>query len=104
MFDLSNLARPVEWDCARCNIRDTTPPTVPNRFHSCSGLGGLNAPLRRSGERVTVNLREDYVGDEDVAYDGDGRPVMSVSTERADGSNDLGVYAPTAYLDREATP
>lgn len=102
MIDLSSLARPIEWDCERCATRDITPPNVSNRFHLCSGLGGLSAPLRRTGERVLINLWEDYVRDEDVQYDGDGRPVSSISTERADGSNDLAVLAPTAYLDGKA--
>lgn len=96
------LSRPIEWDCERCNVRDVTPPDVTNRYHFCSGLSGLTAPLRRPGERVLIQMREDYVGTEDVQYDGEGRPVASLSTERVDGSNDLHVYAPTAYLDGKA--
>jgi hypothetical protein len=41
--------------------------------------------------------RADYVGAErGVRYDGEGRPVMSVITDRWDGSNDCAVFPPTA--------
>lgn len=95
------LLQPVVtcWECPRCTFRDTTREAQPHtRMHACSGLGGLSAPMVREGERVkvVVNEREDYIGAEDVQL-ADGRPVMNVSTERPDGSNDLVVYAPTAY-------
>jgi hypothetical protein len=41
--------------------------------------------------------RADYVGAEKgLRYDGEGRPVMSVITDRWDGSYDTAVFAPTA--------
>lgn len=89
----------TRWECPRCNFRDVTREAKPHtRFHSCSGMGGFTAPMVREGERVrlVVNEREDYVGTEDVQL-ADGRPVMNISTERPDGSNDLAVYLPTAY-------
>jgi len=43
-------------------------------------------------------VREDYVAHEIVQYDGWGRPIMSVITERPDGSNDIAVLAPTAVM------
>jgi hypothetical protein len=46
--------------------------------------------------KVTVNEREDYIGDETVTSVG-GRPIMSVVTERQDGSNDVVVFAPAAH-------
>ena len=46
--------------------------------------------------RVVAREREDYIGSEDVRLDADGRPVASISTEYADGRNDLVVFAPTA--------
>lgn len=54
------------------------------------------------GERVhvTVREREDYVGDEVVQRDGNGRPIMAVNVERADG-NDVAVFAPMAKVDME---
>jgi hypothetical protein len=53
------------------------------------------------GTRVSVRavVREDYVGSEDVRYDGEGRPVMAVVTERDDGM-DRAVFAPTARVTR----
>jgi hypothetical protein len=53
------------------------------------------------GTRACVRAvaREDYVGSEDVQYDGDGRPVMSVVTERDDGQ-DCAVFAPAAHVRR----
>jgi hypothetical protein len=48
-----------------------------------------------SGARITYAEREDYVGRELVQKDQTGRPVMSIRTERPDGSNDTVVLAPT---------
>jgi hypothetical protein len=42
--------------------------------------------------------REDYVGREQVQTDANGRPVMSITTERPDGSNDAVVLAPTVRV------
>jgi hypothetical protein len=90
---------PQLWVCPNC---PTTAQTVgePNRFHNCAGLAGLFAPMVPTGTdaRVTANVREDYVSREDVQYDGEGRPIMSVTTERADGSSDTVAFAPTAYV------
>jgi hypothetical protein len=51
-----------------------------------------------SGARVTYREREDYVGREQVQTDASGRPVMSIVTERPDGSNDAVVLAPTVTV------
>jgi hypothetical protein len=69
------------------------------RFHNCRGLAGLSAPMVPAGTRCKVEAveRGDYVRDELVQTDSDGRPVMSVVTTRDDG-NDVAVYAPTAQL------
>jgi hypothetical protein len=41
--------------------------------------------------------RGDFIGREHgISYDTDGRAIMSVVTERADGTNDCTVFAPTA--------
>lgn len=94
------LAAPVRhWDCPNCNHTDVTFEAQPHsRFHNCPGLAGLSAPMVPAGTRAKVEAveREDYIGDEDVQYDGDGRPVMAVVTTRDDG-NDVAVYAPTAH-------
>ncbi|WP_143589852.1 hypothetical protein [Streptomyces africanus] len=70
-----------------------------NRFHTCPGLAGLLAPMVLEGVRARVRavVREDYVGGEDVRYDDEGRPVMSVVTERDDG-RDCVAFAPTAHV------
>lgn len=54
------------------------------------------------GERVhvTVREREDYIGDEAVTRDGEGRPIMAVNVER-DSGNDVSVYAPLAKVELE---
>ena len=88
-----------KWACPNCSAYAVTFRQT-NRFHPCSGLGGLTAPMVRAGTRCQVRavVREDYVGTEDVTYDDSGRPVMAVVTERPDGSNDVAVYAPTVHM------
>lgn len=88
------------WECPNCPATAVTRRgDVHTEFHICSGLAGLNAPMAPAGMRCKVEAveRQDYVGGEDVQYDGNGRPVMSVITTREDG-NDVAVYAPTAHL------
>jgi hypothetical protein len=86
------------WVCPNCPATDVTHEAKPHtRFHACPGLMGLTAPMVEAGSkvRVTAREREDYIGNEKV-----GR-VMSVVTERADGSNDVAVFAPTATAKAE---
>jgi hypothetical protein len=94
------LEPPVtRWECPNCPAQDVTRIAGPHaRFHICAGLAGLNAPMVPAGTRAKVEAveREDYIGDEDVQYDANGRPIMAVVTTRADG-NDVAVYAPTAH-------
>lgn len=94
------LEPPVtRWECPRCTFRDVTREAQPHtRLHTCSGLGGLTAPMVEEGAhvKVTVEYRQDYVGSEDVQLDGEGRPVMTVRTTR-DTGDDIAVYAPTAH-------
>jgi len=93
------LVTPVrEWVCPNCTFTDTTHEAQPHtRFHRCLGLKGLTAPMVPAGEKVKVTAveREDYVGNEKVQTDAEGRPVMAVVTERENG-NDVAVFAPTA--------
>jgi hypothetical protein len=86
------------WVCPNCTATAVT-VGQPNRFHNCSGLAGLLAPLVLEGTRckVVTEERQDYVGREDIRYDGNGRAVMAVRTVRDDGE-DLAVFAPTAYM------
>lgn len=85
------------WECPNCATTDSTPATTQNRFHTCPGLRGLTAPLVPAGTKakVTAHEREDYIGNEKVQLDANGRPVMSVVTTR-DNGQDVTVFAPTA--------
>ncbi|MDU9765500.1 hypothetical protein RGC28_08555, partial [Helicobacter pylori] len=68
-------------------------------YHTCPRLRYLSAPMVRKGTsaKVTLTEREDYIGNEAVQLDPErGRPVLSITTTRADGSNDVVVFAPTA--------
>lgn len=69
-----------------------------NRYHACRGRAGVIAPMVEDGfrGRVFTVEREDWVGQERVFLDGNGRPVMAVVTERPDGSNDVLVNVPAA--------
>lgn len=98
MIDVILKFPPRDWNCPNCTVTDQTAHSVVNRYHDCAGLAGLTAPLvpAGSGSRVIAMEREDYVGTEDVLYDGNGRPIMSVTVNRPDGSNDAVVYVPTA--------
>lgn len=93
------LTPPVQhWECPNCTATDTTHEVQPHtRFHPCTGLAGITAPMvpAGSGARVRANPREDYVGREDVQRDDTGTPIMSVLTEYPDGHTDLAVLAPT---------
>jgi hypothetical protein len=94
------LATERRWECPNCDHTDVTHESQPHtRFHNCRGLAGLSAPMVPAGTRCKVEAveRGDYVRDELVQTDSDGRPVMSVVTTRDDG-NDVAVYAPTAQL------
>lgn len=89
------------WVCSRCDHTHVTHETRPHTpFHPCRGLAGLTSPMTPFGERVnvTTKMREDYIGDEVVTRDGEGRPVMAVEVERDDGT-DVSVFAPMAKVD-----
>jgi hypothetical protein len=92
----------TRWSCPNCTATARTRGGEANRFHTCAGLAGLLAPMVVDGVRCEVRavVREDYVGCEDVRYDGGGRPVTAVITEREDGQ-DCAVYAPTAHVWRD---
>lgn len=91
------------WVCPRCDLTDVTYASQPHtRFHACRGLRGITAPMVPEGQRVDVRAheREDYVGDEIVTCDGEGRPIMSVEVIRDDGT-DVAVFAPMARVELE---
>jgi len=86
------------WYCPNCGARDVTREIRPHsRFHTCPRLGMLTAPMLPEGMKAKVEAheREDYIGSDLVRTDEDGRPIMSVTTEREDGT-DIIVFAPTA--------
>lgn len=87
------------WACPHCKVTSITREARPHsRMHTCVGLKGLIAPLIEEGVKVkvTAHERQDYVGNEQVRRDADGRPMMSVVTEHSDGRTDAIVFAPTA--------
>jgi hypothetical protein len=99
------LSPPVRrWACVACPATDTTAEVEPHtRMHACPAAGGMSVPMVPAGTRgrLQINMREDYVGREDVQRDADGRVVMSVNVIRDDGM-DCAVYAPTATSRGEA--
>ncbi len=91
------LARPEQhWVCPNCTVTAvSTKPGTP--YHPCRGLVGLNAPMVAAGTAAKVEAveRGDWVGQEVVQADGEGRPVMAIVTTRDDGQ-DCTVLAPVA--------
>lgn len=93
------------WQCPSCDLQHVTFEARPHTpMHPCPKMNGLLAPFvevtgvefDRSVVRLVRVDREDYVGDEVVRVDGEGRPAQAVITERADGSNDCHAFAATA--------
>lgn len=87
------------WECPSCGLLDVTREArAHTRMHPCPALGGLTAPMVEAGSKArhVAQDRQDYVGKEQVQLDADGRPVMAVTTEHADGRQDCTVFAPTA--------
>lgn len=89
------------WECQHCTVtaKSLTEPERPaTPHHTCRGMAGLLTPMVPEGFKgqLIVHEREDYIGKEIVQVDGRGRPIMNVSVERPDGSNDVTVYAPAA--------
>ena len=101
MYDVPLLRQAFDdWACPNgCGVAERTPALPPgaSRFHTCSRLHMLTAPLVRAGTSCKVEAveREDWVGQEQVIVGDDGFVPMSVRTTRDDG-DDLAVYAPTA--------
>lgn len=103
MSNIPLLRSENRWECPNCEFRDVTYESAPHtRFHGCSGLKGLTAPLVPEGTKCKMEAkeREDYIGKENVTLDGDHRPIMSVITTRDDGQ-DCTVFAPSAIARRE---
>lgn len=93
-----NLTPERRWSCPNCTTTHVTREARPHTpFHPCAGLRGLTAPFTPAGTRCKVEAveRGDWVGNELVQSDSDGRPVMSIVTTRDDGQ-DCAVLAPCA--------
>jgi hypothetical protein len=86
------------WVCPNCPAQDITSVFYPNRMHVCPGLHDLVAPMVRAGTdcKVIALPREDYLAGEIQRAGSDGRPYGGVKVQRADGSNDLVMFAPLA--------
>jgi len=94
------------WECPSCGEQHVTHEAKPHTpLHPCKRQAGLSVPyapvapglekLKKHSVRHVINEREDWIGDEMVQYH-EGRPIMNLVTDRADGTNDIRVYAPTA--------
>lgn len=85
------------WVCASgCGVTKVTQIAEPHSpLHQCPYHRGAFVPLVESGIKagIRINRREDYLGTDIATTDGDGVPVMSVTTLRDDGE-DLTVFAP----------
>lgn len=93
------------WECPSCNRRHITrTAAVTSELHRCPAQKGMIVPFvevtgtdLRPGMRHVLIERGDYEGTEvGVRHDGEGRAIMAVHTERADGSHDTHVFAPAA--------
>lgn len=97
--------QPDEWFCPNCDVTDVTAPLPPgqSRYHPCSGLHGLNAPLIRVGAHVKVEAheREDYLNGDTQATGDDGKAYMAVEVTREDGT-DVTVFAGLAHAEVRA--
>jgi hypothetical protein len=98
------LTPPVTyWHCVACGYADRTRVAgVHSRMHACPKAGGMTVPMAvGTGDRpvrgkLIMHEREDYVGNEDVQRDADGRVFMAARVV-TDETEHLAVYAPTAY-------
>lgn len=95
------------WACPSCSLLHVTREHRPHTpMHNCAGHRGVMVPFvpvasnegpARGAVRHVVVERGDYVGGEvGLRTDDNGRPVMAVITERADGSNDCAIFAGAA--------
>lgn len=85
-----------DWYCPNCLVTDRTRPLAPgsSRFHTCSGLHSLTAPLIRAGVHCTVTAeeRQDYLNGDRQAMGDDRKAYMAVRTTY-DDHDDLLVNA-----------
>jgi len=89
----------VDWECPACGKTAQVSSRYGMVVHRCPKMGGMTTPYVRKGVKAKheLRLREDYVGDETVQTDDQGRPVMSIITTRDDGQ-DVRAFAPAAVV------
>jgi hypothetical protein len=97
------LVAEQRWSCPNCPLETVTrypPGMVAAEYHPCRGLKGLNAPMVLAGTAAKVEAVPwgDMLHGELAQRDGEGRPTSAIRTERADGSNDITVLAPSARI------
>lgn len=108
MADVPLITPPQRWwECPSCHQQHATHEARPHTpLHPCPAHRGVMVPfvpvannhgIRPGTVRHVVVGRGDYVnGEHGLRTDADGRPVMAVVTERADGSNDCTIFAAAA--------
>lgn len=93
---------PVEqtWACQDCPTRIRARVGTQTPLHPCPAHNGVRLPMLAEGERgdLRLKVRDDYVGNEDVSYDEQGRPICAAEIVREDG-NDVWAYAPAARVE-----
>lgn len=89
----------VDWECPSCGKEKRVGGQYGLVVHKCPKMGGLTTPYVRKGvsAKHEAVLRQDYVGDEMVQTDDQGRPVQSIVTTR-DNGQDVRVFAPAARI------
>lgn len=107
MATIPTLSVRTLWECPACHGQTTTAGQFKQPGHQCPSLSGLQIPyapvpagmtsLPSGSVRVVPVERMDMIdGERGIVHDDAGRAIMAVRTERADGSNDVTVYAPVA--------
>lgn len=94
----------TDWRCPACGKTSQTKEVRPHqRMHTCPRMGGLTTPMVRAGTSAKIERldREDYVGDEVVTRDDEGKVVMGLRVVR-DNGQDAVVFAPAATLRGDA--
>ena len=92
------LAPEHRWECPNCGRQHVTREAQPHTpMHHCPGFARMWIPFVPAGVKAKVELveRGDYVRDELVRTDENGKPWMATVITRDDGQ-DCAVYAPTA--------
>lgn len=102
MSNVPTLSVTRRWECPSCGQRHETTETKPHvPMHECSAQRGMTVPfvsvdnygdLGRQVRHVVVEREDQISGEKGLHFDGEGRPIMAVRTERADGSNDIHVF------------